>query len=355
MKLIRHLVIFSMLLTSFSAHAEHESRLRNAGGPGGIRLAGTENPERRLVYIVQLRAPSAAEYHASLKPAIRAKPLVAADRLRFDKNNSAIQSYAAQLGAEQDRVLALAAPDARKIYSYRYGLNGFAARMTPGQAHKLENLPEVLQVWEDEIRPLATNFSPQFLGLFEPEVGLRGAPGLNGEGIVIGFIDSGIYPEHPALKDTRAADRPRACRSSWASTSLLGRWLCRRFDKLDDQLQFEPPENWNGDCETGEQFLESDCNNKLIGARYFIAGAEASGPIDDGEIRSARDVDGHGTHTATTAAGNRVKASIFGTLIGRVQGMAPRARVAVYKACWLRPGDIRASCNTSDLANAIDA
>ena len=176
MKLIRHLVIFSMLLTSFSAHAEHESRLRNAGGPGGIRLAGTENPERRLVYIVQLRAPSAAEYHASLKPAIRAKPLVAADRLRFDKNNSAIQSYAAQLGAEQDRVLALAAPDARKIYSYRYGLNGFAARMTPGQAHKLANLPEVLQVWEDEIRPLATNFSPQFLGLFEPEVGLRGAP-----------------------------------------------------------------------------------------------------------------------------------------------------------------------------------
>jgi hypothetical protein len=27
----------------------------------------------------------------------------------------------------------------------------------------------------------------------------------------------------------------------------------------------------------------------------------------------------------------------------------------VYKACWLRPGDMRASCNTSDLANAIDA
>ncbi len=360
-KLIRHLVIFSLLLTSFSAQAENESRLRNAGGPGGIRLAGTENPERRLVYIVQLRAPSAAEYHASLRSAIPAKPLVAADRLRFDKHNSAIQGYAAQLGAEQDKVLSIAAPDAEKIYSYRYGLNGFAARMTPAQAHKLENLPGVQQVWEDEIRPMATNFSPQFLGLFEPEVGLRGTPGLDGEGIIIGFIDSGVYPEHPALKDTRPADRPRACRSSWAETSLLGLWLCRRFKKLDDQLQFEPPENWNGACETGERFLESNCNNKLIGARYFIAGAESSGPIGDGipvfhkgEIRSARDVDGHGTHTATTAAGNNVKASIFGTLIGRVQGMAPRARVAVYKACWLRPGDIRASCNTSDLASAID-
>ena len=29
--------------------------------------------------------------------------------------------------------------------------------------------------------------------------------------------------------------------------------------------------------------------------------------------------------------------------------------VATYKACWLRPGDTRASCNTSDLAEAIDA
>ncbi|MFQ6005556.1 MAG: S8 family serine peptidase, partial [Woeseia sp.] len=77
-------------------------------------------------------------------------------------------------------------------------------------------------------------------------------------------------------------------------------------------------------------------------------------PIDSGEIISARDADGHGTHTATTAAGNRVNASIFGTLLGRVEGIAPRARLATYKACWLRPGDMRASCNTSDLANAID-
>ena len=92
----------------------------------------------------------------------------------------------------------------------------------------------------------------------------------------------------------------------------------------------------------------------MIGARYFINGAQSTGPIDSGEIISARDADGHGTHTATTVAGNRVNASIFGTLLGAVEGIAPRARIAVYKACWLRPGDLRASCNTSDLANAID-
>jgi len=145
------------------------------------------------------------------------------------------------------------------------------------------------------------------------------------------------------------------CQGDWAENSLLGRWLCRRYRIREDTLNFEPPENWNGICETGELFEETDCNNKLIGARFFVEGADASGPIDEGEIRSARDVDGHGTHTATTAAGNRVKASIFDTFIGRIEGVAPRARVAVYKACWLRPDAQRASCNTSDLANAIDA
>ncbi|MDX1508991.1 MAG: S8 family serine peptidase, partial [Woeseiaceae bacterium] len=196
---------------------------------------------------------------------------------------------------------------------------------------------------------------PTFLGLFDADGGLFSDLGLDGDGVIIGFIDSGVYPEHPALSDTQPASRPRACESAWGETTLLGRWLCSRFRRMDDVLLFEPPENWNGACVSGERFEQDDCNNKLIGARWFIDGALASGLIDADEIRSARDVDGHGTHTATTAAGNRRTASIFGTRIGTVRGMAPGARVAVYKACWLRPGQQRASCNTSDLAMAIDA
>jgi subtilisin family serine protease len=349
------IVAVCLLLAILPAAAEYESALHDAGIVKGLQLAGVADPEERKVFIVQLRQPSAAAFHAGLHKT--AAPLAAAKmpRKRFDKNNAAVRGYADQLLAKQEAILARAAPDAEKIYSYRFGLNGFAARMTAAQAHKLENLDDVLHVWEDEIRPLATNFSPSFLELFDGERGLRGLEGLTGDGVIIGFIDSGIYPEHPALKDTKEADRPSACRSTWADNTLLGRWLCKRFDKMDDQLVFEPPENWNGACDVGEQFVETDCNNKLVGARWFISGAENSGPIDSGEIRSARDVDGHGTHTATTAAGNRTKASIFGTLIGNVEGIAPGARVAVYKACWLRPGDVRASCNTSDLANAIDA
>lgn len=350
MKLQRLAIL--LLLFVGTASADVESDLRSARNFDGVRLAGSEEPATRKVYIVQLSAPSASDFAASSR-SVSSK--AGSTRTRFNKASPGVQAYAATLAADQDRTLQKAGPDAELVYRYQYGLNGFAARMHPSEAHKLAALPEVLQVWEDEVRPLTTDQSVTFLGLFEPEVGLRGTPGLDGDGIVIAMIDSGIAPQHPALQDTREADRPSMCLSDWAEFTFLGKWLCRRYDIRDDVVIFEPLEGWTGECQAGEQFEETDCNNKIIGARYFSAGAEATGPIDDGEIMSARDVDGHGTHTATTAAGNRVKASIFNTFISRIEGVAPAARISVYKACWLRPGDSRASCNTSDLANAIDA
>ena len=337
-------LLTSLLLLALQAVAADDS----------VQLTGTEDPAARKVFIVQLRAPSTAENFASMSKSYAASSSTKA-RPRFEKDAASNLIYAAMLETEQQRVLDSAGSDVEKIYSYKYGLNGFAARMSFGQAQKLRGLDAVLNVWEDEVRPLATNHSAIFLGLFDSDGGLRSEHALDGDGIVIGIIDSGIAPEHPALQQTRPADRPRACQSSWGETTILGKWLCKRFDKRDDVLAFEEPENWNGVCETGDRFEESDCNNKLIGARWFIDGAANSGPIDEREFRSPRDADGHGTHTATTAAGNRISASIFGTLIGDVEGIAPKARIAVYKACWLRPSESRASCNTSDLANAIDA
>lgn len=346
-------LILGLLCLSASAIAQTQSSLRDAGAVP-VQLAGSEDPEASRVYIVQLRQPSAAEHHASLFKSTAQRLTAKKHRARLDKTSPVLRAYTRKLADEQNAVLSKAGPGARKIYSYRFGLNGFAARMSTAQAQKLEGLPEVINVWEDEIRPLATRTSPTFLGLFDNDAGLRSKEGLDGEGVIIGIIDSGVAPEHPALSDTREADRPRLCRGSLADT-FLGKWLCRRYEKRPDTLVFEAPEDWNGACDAGEQFAETDCNNKLIGARWYLDGALESGPIDPNEIRSARDVDGHGTHTATTAAGNRSSAAIFGTLIGDIEGIAPKARIAAYKACWLRPDDTRASCNTSDLANAIDA
>jgi subtilisin family serine protease len=324
--------------------------------PVSMHLAGGEDPAARKIYIVQLKSPAAAALHtpvpvgAMAKPGANIKQAIAS----FNKNSPAVMSHVSRLVDEQNKVLSSIGGAPEKIYSYQYALNGFAAAMTAAQADKLRNDDRVISVWEDEIRPLATRSSATFLELFKKDVGLRGAPGLDGEGIVIGVIDSGISPDHPSLQDTREADRPGLCKTAWAEASLLGQWLCRRYTVQEDVLDFEPPENWNGVCETGDGFTAEDCNNKIIGARFFVEGAQVTLPIDSAEVFSPADVDGHGTHVTTIAAGNKTGASIFGTLLGNVQGIAPKARIAVYKACWIRSGETSATCNTSDLANAID-
>ncbi len=349
-------LLAALLLAGASAGAQDESRIEVLDSTFGLDLPGVGlDAGIRKTYIVQLREPSAIERHVAISGSAASGfgvPLRAA--VRFDRNSAATRSYTQTLIAQQDRAIARVGTRIEKLYSYQYSLNGFAARLTEMQAEKMRHLPEVVQVWEDEVRPLATNFTAEFLELFDNDTGLRGPRALDGEDIVIGFIDSGIAPNHPSLEDSRQSG-PRVCESSWAQSTFLGLWLCRSYTNAERTLLYEAPEGWNGACVEGDGWTENDCNNKLIGARWFSDGAEASGPIDAGEFFSPRDVDGHGTHTATTGAGNRTDASAFGTFLGRVEGIAPRARVAVYKGCWLRPGTTRAACNTSDLAQAIDA
>src|SRR5690606_20362322 len=119
-------------------------------------------------------------------------------------------------------------------------------------------------------------------------------------------------------------------------------------------LRFDQPVGFNGVCQAGPGFPESACSNKIVGARYYIDGFLARHELDPNEFVSPKDADGHGTHIATIAAGNPTSAYLFGRRVARVAGIAPRAQIAVYKACWLKPGERRATCATSDLARAID-
>ncbi|KAJ8500256.1 hypothetical protein OPV22_010808 [Ensete ventricosum] len=107
------------------------------------------------------------------------------------------------------------------------------------------------------------------------------------------------------------------------------------------------PSRWKGVCEIGVQSPIS-CNRKIIGARYY------SKDVDPSEIArdydSPRDANGHGTHTASTAAGSLVSdASFHGLGAGTARGGAPRARLAIYKVCWGSVG-----CGQADVLQAID-
>ena len=273
---------------------------------------------RSKVYIVQMAADPAARYEGGIAGYAKTAP---ESGERYDAHTSQALQYVERLGAQQDAVLARAGVSGGKIYSYRHALNGFAVRMTPAQAARLGKDKAVARVWEDRAMRLDTDNTSRFLGLLDPENGLRAAHGLRGKNIIVGVIDTGIVQEHPSL---------------------------------DDENYGAVPGRWRGSCQAGEGFAATDCNKKLIGARYYIEGFGEENVVE-GEFVSPRDSDGHGTHTATTAVGNEhVQAVLAGVPVAKVSGVAPKARLAVYKACWQAPDAAEASCFFSDTAAATD-
>jgi len=320
---------------------------------GPLSLASPVRPTKGQseIYLVQLTEAGALNYRGAKAGYAATKP---APGRKLDRTDGAVESYTKYLEDSHDRLLVdIGAPDS-KVYSFRYALNGFSARLTSDQVSRLERSGAVSRIWLDSEQRVQTNNSAIFLGLQDQSGGLRADLGLRGEDVIIAIIDSGIAPNHPALDDSEA-QIPRACTTRWSEASWLGVFLCGSIKRNPPTtLMFEEPLGFTGICQTGEGFTESACNNKLIGARYYVDGFLARNDLDPGEFISPKDADGHGTHIASTAAGNSVTAELFGARLGQISGIAPRARIAVYKACWLKPGEIRASCSTADLTRAID-
>ncbi|KAJ1380950.1 Peptidase S8/S53 domain [Sesbania bispinosa] len=204
------------------------------------------------------------------------------------------------------------------IYSYRHGFRGFAAKLTDEQAYQISKMPGVVSVFPNSKRKLHTTHSWDFIGLLGDEtMEIPGYSTKNQENIIIGFIDTGIWPESPSFSDI---DMPPV------------------------------PQGWKGHCQIGEAFNASSCNRKVIGARYYMGGYEAEeGSGRKVSFRSARDSSGHGSHTASTAAGRYVANMNYkGLAAGGARGGAPMSRIAVYKACW------DSGCYDVDLLAAFD-
>jgi len=282
------------------------------------------------IYIVQMVDKPVVAYEGDIKGLKATKPK---NGKKIDPNSPAVVDYVSYLVSKHDQ--ALAKVGGQKVYDYAYTYNGFAAKLSPGQAKKLTEVEGVLVVSPDEIHTIDTSTTPDFLGL-TAEGGLWDM-GFTGEDVIIGIVDSGIWPESLSFTDRTGANGNAS---------------------KDGKLDYQQIPGWHGKCTPGEDFPASDCNQKLIGAQYFNAGMGGDAGINANrpwEFTSARDYNGHGTHTASTSGGNsNVPAEASGVDLGTVSGMAPRARIAVYKALWSTEDASTASGTTVDLVAAID-
>ncbi|KAL0700434.1 hypothetical protein Bca4012_056556 [Brassica carinata] len=183
-------------------------------------------------------------------------------------------------------------------YIYENAMSGFSATLTDDQLQTVKNSQGFISAYPDELLSLHTTHSYEFLGL-EFGIGVWNETSIASD-VIIGLVDTGISPEHVSFRDTHMSP---------------------------------VPSRWRGSCDEGTNFSSSSCNKKIIGA-----------------AASARDAQGHGTHTASTAGGDIVrKANYFGQAKGRfASGMRFSSRIAAYKACWAL------GCANTDVLAAID-
>jgi subtilisin family serine protease len=318
-------VVFSAAIPVFAAPGGNSNKADLTASPNGV-------------YIVQMVDNPVVAYEGGINGLKATAP---GNGQKIDPNSPKVANYVAYLDGKHDQALSRAG-GGQKLYDYTYSFNGFAALLSLDQAKALATVEGVLRVTPDELQQLDTSSTWKFLelnapgGLWDQLGGVANA----GEGMIIGIVDSGVWPESLSFAD--------------------------RVDKQDGSPSYDPAAKlvyhqipgWHGKCIPGEEFNASMCNQKLIGAQYFNAAWGGNAGIDaqrPWEFNSARDYNGHGTHTSSTAGGNHnVQPTGPAAVFGPISGMAPRARIAMYKALWSLEDGSQASGYTSDLTAAID-
>ena len=292
-------------------------------------------------YIVLLREPAAATYDGSNSRFGATRSTTGA----FDARSQRVQSYRAHLESTHERIASDVGAD--KVADLTVATNGFVADLSKQQALDLATDRRVLLVEKSTNVKVDTWHTPTFLGL----TGKNGAWAQHrgekraGDGVVVADLDTGIWPESKSFRGARLTSSPK---TRW---DISRKGTATRMEKADGGL-------FHGECVIADKWNAGDCNTKIISARYygdsFLSGIPEE-DLSEFEQVSPRDGAGHGSHTASTAAGAAVdKVVTEGRKFGTVTGMAPAARLAVYKVCWEAADPDDSGCNNADIVEAID-
>ncbi len=331
-----------------------DNRQHNVWQNDGLNMAVNRQQDKFIaepelsgehIYIVQLKQPALSQRFS-----VPADPLKGAATLQagsagvnsklFNRGQPLqpeVQQYRQQLLSQQQQVMAAAAQSIGvKTLRQQFtgALNGFSVQLTQAEAAKLAELPEVLSVQRSVLYQLHTDAGP---AVIEADTVWQGNTAVNlplqGEGVIVGIIDTGINTDHPSFAATAADGYQHS--NPWGTG------------------------NYVGDC--AKPGYASLCNDKLIGVRSYPVITDTYGwlypPIGE-------DVSGHGSHVASTAAGNLlldvdlVVAELSPASNGQVlapgffaqiSGVAPRANIVSYQVCLPLEG-----CPTEALVAAIE-
>jgi uncharacterized repeat protein (TIGR01451 family) len=296
-------------------------------------VKGATGPAR---YIVQLQAPAAASYAGGIKDLAPTQPS-AIGEIKFDAKSPAVQAYREFLLAEQaqtiSRIGELLGRSISVLFQYDLVLNGFTTELSPSEAAQVAQLAEVRRVFRDVEEKLDTDAGPAWIGA--PGIwdgSTTGLTGTKGEGVIVGILDSGINHDHPSFAEVGPADM-------YVHINPKG---------PNVHLGWCDPANTN--------YIPGFCNEKLIGAWDFVDGLT---PPSGYEVIGPEDGDGHGSHTASTTAGNTVDAGLVAptlTFTQTISGVAPHANIIAYDVCYYSPADATGLCpSSSSLAAANQA
>lgn len=305
-------------VTALDSVAGHKS--------AGAALARTpqsllDRDDDEIVHVlVKLDHDGAASYAGGVEGLAATSPRVTGRKLTgTSAAERAYTAYQERNEADAKGALRVTVPAATVGESLRAVYGGFAATIPASSVEDVLAIDGVVAVQPDELRQPLTDSSPDFIDATQVQAALGGAADA-GAGLIYGNLDTGVWPEHP----------------SFADQGHLG----------------APPEDLT--CDFGDNPLTAQddpfvCNNKLIGGYAFLDTYLSSPTRAAAEpFHSARDSGGHGTHTASTSAGNVLdEAVVFGVDRGPVRGIAPGAWVVEYKVCGID------GCFSSDSAAAV--
>ncbi len=286
-----------------------------------------ENIDGEHIYIVRLRDASVSVAAKDVN-SVLSRSLSSNSAKLFERGQAmskAVVSYERQLREKQNQVFSeVTALTGRTEIRRQFtkAINGFSVKMSEAEAAQVAQLGSVASVMRSKHYDLLSDQGPKHIGADQVWSGTVSPTGIKhkGEGQIIGIIDTGINSDHP----------------SFAAVGGDG---------------YEHTNPWGNGKYVGDCVEEADliqCNDKLIGIRSYDVITDSYAKMIPGWPAIGEDYQGHGSHVASTAAGNVIKDvpyMVAGTgdeqdgkivkdaLFPEISGVAPHANIIAYQVC----------------------